>query len=361
MKKTLFPIILFLLNIAILLIVTVCFLRSYSILIYRKHSKPEFVKLIEDLKIKGIDKNYELPELSDSRGFDPRKPHPYCGFKTQAAVRFGENDYINALGHRSPTLAQKEKGVFRIALIGGSAAFAGATMGQTIIAMLADLFMKHGVKVEYINAAVVSAISNQELSILVHDLIDLKVDVLISYDGYNDIISPLYYNGRIGWPPFRWDPPLDHPYPDQVKQLAPSYYPRINPTGGNMNSEKILQITNNYLNNIDKIATICKAFNIQYMAILQPLKDFSRNKCQTNEKLMPVDLFYCEIQSVFEQWDSEKKMNASYISLADYLKDKRDVFTDESHINDRGNALVARIIFEIINARKILKRNNGQI
>jgi hypothetical protein len=50
------------------------------------------------------------------------------------------------------------------------------------------------------NFGVLSFVSGQELSLLVHRLIDLKPDLVIAYDGGNDVYGPWVYDPRPGYP-----------------------------------------------------------------------------------------------------------------------------------------------------------------
>src|SRR5205807_9482988 len=47
---------------------------------------------------------------------------------------------------------------------------------------------------------VLSFVSGQELALLVHRLIDLKPDLVIAYDGGNDLYEPWVYDPRPGYP-----------------------------------------------------------------------------------------------------------------------------------------------------------------
>ena len=50
------------------------------------------------------------------------------------------------------------------------------------------------------NFGVLSFVSGQELALLVHRLIDLKPDLVIAYDGGNDLYQPWVYDPRPGYP-----------------------------------------------------------------------------------------------------------------------------------------------------------------
>ena len=75
-----------------------------------------------------------------------RKPHPYCGFKTEAGVQIGPGYFTNGLGERSPNLGEKKPGTIRIAMIGGSTAFLGSVNDKAIIGILAELLENRDIR-----------------------------------------------------------------------------------------------------------------------------------------------------------------------------------------------------------------------
>jgi len=211
-------------NLAIIAFLAFYINENYFVRIYSKHKIPEFTKVMQEMKIVPLYDDKNLPPLTG--WVDLRRPHPYCGFKAlPTSLCISEEAKLealhNSLGFRSHELGPKRPGVIRIAMLGSSAVWTGRKNEDTIIARLADLIGKRGFEVQYINAGISSANSNQALSVLVQDVLDLQPDIVISFDGYNDISNILEYNGRIGWPAFRWDPVSDR---GVLKQLVPQYY-----------------------------------------------------------------------------------------------------------------------------------------
>ncbi len=320
--------------------------NNFSILIHRKHARAVFAEDLANLRL-------ETPDAEEVAHFDPRKPHPYIGYKSQplSLSSFGYYQVeTNSLGHRSPEVGRKETGVKRIAIVGGSVAFQGANNDTTIIAKIAQLAEKDGHRVEYINAGIISGISDQELAVFVHDLLDLDVDLLIALNGVNDIIHILLYNGRVGWPPFRWDPPVHHENP-QLDQQVPSYYPPI-PPQPMISEEKMRAVLSNYLGNVSKMAAIAEAFDVKFLGVLQPIRDFVAEEIP-GQALDPLSVFYNEVVQRFSSWD-EKKHGGNYISLADFFANKRERFIDPMHFEDEGNQEVADYLYRVIKTRRLL-------
>lgn len=302
-----------------------------------------------------------LSELSKNAvqggSFTYRKPHPYVGFKSQPNASYASGEtFTESHGFKSPELGAKRPNVIRIAMVGGSVAFQGTpnTNKDDIIAKVSQKLHARGYETEYVNTGVLSFISNQELNVLVDDLLDMDIDILVSLDGFNDIHHVMYYNGRVGWPPMRWD---DFGSSDpEVKQECPAYYPAIKPTM--LNKEAHARALENYLDNIYKMSKICDAFGVEYVALLQPLRGFGPGGCDLtgvdDVNIASKRRFYCKVQNVFAEWDKARMNNASYVSLAGVLNDKQQLFQDECHFTSEGNEVVANKIVDVIMERKIV-------
>lgn len=330
----------------------------YSILVYSRHARSQFAL---DLSQVRIGEPGDAPKAEPAR-FDTRRIHPYVGYKSQPSAR-GETymqDAIpsslqrvetNALGHRSPDLGPKAPGVERIAMIGGSVAFQGSRNETTIIAQLAERLRAEGRSVDYVNAGIVSGISNQELAVVVHEILDLEADLVIALDGFNDIYHILHFNGRVGWPPFRWDRRIDRSN-FAIGQRAQPYYPGV-PPSPNLSIEKARSVYENYIANVTKMATITRAHGIAFLTVLQPYRDFEADP-RSGARLDPINLFYHEVTDTFARWDRERRLDGSFVSLAGLFESDEDRYIDSCHFDDAGNGAVAGALHEIIRERGLL-------
>ncbi len=320
----------------------------YTITILRKQEITDFVRRYE----------VAAPEPSEATGgatvdpMDYRAPHPYTGFKSEPDTRY-KTDTVdvqtNHLGHRSPALGMKRNGVVRIAMLGGSVVFAGDTNEDAIVARIARLAEADGLEVESINAGIVSGISNQELAVLVHELLELEVDLVIALDGYNDILHAIAYNGRVGWPPFRWDPIGRESR--RLGQLAPSYYPRIKPWF-TPSAGVLAAIEANYLRNVEKMALISEAAGIRFLAALQPSRSYAPREEGRNESKW--NAFYNDVIKVFARWDDQRLHSGHYLSVADVFDAHREVFTDDAHTTSDGRVILAALLYEELRRRELL-------
>lgn len=355
MKKTLFQMIMIAMNLAVVAILVTIFLHYYQVDIYKKTTS-KFYQQLSDVKVKQVTNDPGVTIVkSNIDNFDYRKPHPYCGFKTQASTETVSHDgklsiSTNRLGQRSPDLPEG-KTAQRIAIVGGSVAFQGSANDKSIIAQLAKLFTDHGAKTDYINTGVLSFISDQELSVLVHDLLKEKVDTVIAFDGFNDVHSIMYFNGRVGWPPIRWDSFGDK-FTTHMGQLAPAYYPPIEPMLDRTPPERIEAALDNYLENIQIMARICQGLGVRFIACLQPVRGFDPAKCTPNAKISnelgKKDYFFCRVRGTFEKWNAERLYGASYLSFIDFFKEEQGVFIDECHFSDDGNRQVAERLYSVL-------------
>ncbi|WP_268544146.1 SGNH/GDSL hydrolase family protein [Candidatus Nitrosotenuis cloacae] len=100
---------------------------------------------------------------------------------------------INSLGFRGPEMQfNKEPDEYRIVLVGGSTTFGmGAPSdSSTIPAYLEDMLQdKFGTKIKVINAGVIAAGSVEEAYYIKKELIQLRPDLIIVFDGYNDAFN----------------------------------------------------------------------------------------------------------------------------------------------------------------------------
>lgn len=350
-RKPLFWLFLVVINLSIIGIGLAWFFSNYEFMVYKKHAVSAFTELQQSMKVtdsymqekSAVTEGVSIEELEDKVMLQIHRPHPYCAAKTQPGVR-GKSDstghldefYINELGFRSKSLGKKKDGVLRIAMIGGSTVWLGRRNDTTIVAQLAELFEKQGQETEFINAGIVSAITSQELSVLVHDILDLEVDLVISLDGFNDICGPFYYHGRVGWP----------------VQGAKDYYPKI-PRSTTLSEETLRVYLDHYLRTIEKFAIICEAFGIKYMAVLQPAREYAIfEKKPDKVKTHPFVTFYNAVIHNFNELDSTHSHGGHYLSLAGYVEIER--YWDPVHFDDEGNARIANELYRVIKERGIL-------
>jgi hypothetical protein len=141
-----------------------------------------------------------------------REPRPYFMFggPTHGRVNLlpamdegaGRAIRLNAEGFRTREIVTpKPADEIRIFFVGGSTVIGGYEVETTIPGVVEAQLHANGMsQARTYNFGVLSFVSGQELALLVHRLIDLKPDLVIAYDGGNDLYEPWVYDPRPGYP-----------------------------------------------------------------------------------------------------------------------------------------------------------------
>jgi lysophospholipase L1-like esterase len=145
---------------------------------------------------------------------DWREPKPYFMFSGPAGKMIEQPSQMggkeadrqtrfNAEGFRieGRVLMPKPADEIRIFVVGGSTVVNGVPLANTIPGVIEEQLRSHGLAgARVYNFGVVSFASGQELSLLVHRLLDLAPDLIVAYDGGNDLSEPWFYDPRPGYP-----------------------------------------------------------------------------------------------------------------------------------------------------------------
>lgn len=132
--------------------------------------------------------------------------------------RKGKVDSIwrtNSRGLRGPEFeSQKPEGVFRVIILGGSSAYGigAGTFELSFIGVLAAELNKGlaaGKKIEVINAAQPGFNSTQEFIFLQQELLDYNPDMVIFFDGYNDVQIAVAYKDNFPEGAY-WETPFNY-------------------------------------------------------------------------------------------------------------------------------------------------------
>ncbi|MBV8752032.1 MAG: SGNH/GDSL hydrolase family protein [Hyphomicrobiales bacterium] len=142
-----------------------------------------------------------------------REPRPYFLFGGPTHGRtvnllpamdegMGRAIRLNAEGFRTREIVTpKPAGEVRIFFLGGSTVIGGYEVETTIPGVVEAQLHANGLpQARTYNFGVLSFVSGQELALFVHRLIDLKPDLVIAYDGGNDLYQPWVYDPRPGYP-----------------------------------------------------------------------------------------------------------------------------------------------------------------
>jgi len=282
----------------------------------------------------------------------------------------------NEGGYRGPYPSKnKPSDEYRIFLLGGSTVYIGDPLLSTL---LTEEFHKHGyTHVQVYNFGVISTVSSQELMTIVTTFFDLKPDLIIQYDGANDLYHPLYYDPRPGYPydfmVYEMSPLL---YPEKMSALKfliyknpfirfiaeryfPNYYMnQFLPLASVRNdvgyaSEKWKQsIIDSYISNIRKAQIISHSFGSEYISILQPMI-YDKKYLTDEEKPLvmqtEIPYFHDMKDRIVETMSKDSYKDIHFVNLADYVDSIQEtMFIDVMHIYQEKYPFITQIIYEAI-------------
>jgi len=141
--------------------------------------------------------------------FRPMENYPYETAETYEMSHHKSRVFVytNEDGFRVPSLGYalpkaKPPAQLRIAVLGGSLVQLASTFDTTLPGSLRTLLRKAypGRDIEVINAGIQSSVSRQSLVQLLVTVVDYHPDIVILYDGGNDLGLPLTYESRPNFP-----------------------------------------------------------------------------------------------------------------------------------------------------------------
>jgi hypothetical protein len=288
-------------------------------------------------------------KLIDAEAHD----YPYLYFMLKPDPNNRNEDGLKILRSK-----QKPENTFRIMISGGSVAY-GQNHDETISAnlerILRDSFPKQNIEV--LNAGVPAYVIEQEFLLIQLALQYYQPDMILSIDGYNDLISNeinRYYHSHDILPPHNWK---DFRYIQQQKRkrklfgrfqgifpnicrardffLRKSFDKKFNYSELSNNKELIAQT---YTRRVDDIFSFCSAKGILYHHFLQPVR-FSEKQNNSREENLST-IYHCISDSL-----SPQPYNTSLINI---FSGHQSVYVDECHVITTGNIIFAKNICKTI-------------
>jgi len=288
-----------------------------------------------------------------------------------------DDEKLNSKGYRGKeAIAPKPEDEYRIIMLGGSSVFVGK---PTISDLLEEKFKNNGYKnVKCYNYGVVSSVSKQELVRLTLEVSELEADLVIMYNGANDIFSPVSLDPRPGYP-FNFivyeKNPLLHrkrkAYPaldlflygsNVARIVAPNYFEKrfvnlaqLQKEAGYMTEEWMNEISKQYVSSIIKADKIAKAFGSELVVFFQPnlfYKDLIHDDelGNLNRKTVVQWAEYAHdlrARILEEVKKAQQVQNISFANLSDiFRKDKNKTFNDFIHIKQEYRPEVANAIYK---------------
>jgi hypothetical protein len=313
-----------------------------------------------------------------------RAPEPYTMFGGRPGGRLayppGTPERLNGRGYRGAEPApEKPDGEIRVFVIGGSAVFEGDPPLPTLLE--AELHDRGLSAVRCFNYGVLSSVSGQELVRVVFEVVDLEPDLVVMFNGGNDLTSPVQYDPRPGYPfnfiVYEANPLLGRDvsaYPkwtllaygsNVLRALAPGVFTdrfvdleRVRGKVGYLSSEWRDRIASVYVGNLVKTQQISRAFGSDFIAFFQPLVFFKRTLGQKEQRITaPLEGFGkmardLRLRVRLELQRAESRQGLVARDLSDIFDStEEDMFYDIIHVTRLGKEILARAMAEDVDPR----------
>ena len=220
---------------------------------------------------------------------------------------------INSLGFRGDEFSKiKPDRTYRIFMLGSSPMFGyGATSDETTIPGFMQKFLgktDFGFDIEVINSGVQAIRSDTELELVKRNLITLSPDLIIIYDGWNDLRSNIS--------------------PNELKE----------------NWKDACEIGNE--NNFNTVISLQPIAGFGNKKLTEQESEYVKTGKSYSKKLL------IESLSVYQHYAknlSEIKTCTKTIDLRDIFDNEtKTIYWDQGHVSDQGNAIVAKSLYNAI-------------
>ena len=320
------------------------------------------VRFLDDKRV-GIEAAYPVGFL--------RRPKPYTMFGGTPSEPF------NDLGFPGPSPSRvKQPDEYRVFVLGGSTVVGG---NPTLPTLLETEFHRHDFDhVRVFNCGVVSSVSGQELARIVFDLTDYNPDLIVMYNGGNDILEPIHYDPRPGYPfnflLYEHNPVLESNLDAYPTWTLLAYGSRICRYFGTWRfTEKLGKISemrafaewgttqwqsaiaDTYVQRLVKAERISNAFGSDFIAVFQPMLAFKEPL--VGAEIERVERFAFETptslairEKIRAQAERAVQSEAlTFVDLSDiYDGMQEQVFRDSIHTFQFAKPIVARTIYDAI-------------
>lgn len=298
-----------------------------------------------------------------------RDPNPYIVFKGKPNATTNNWEF-NKFGYRgkAPSV-KKDSSEYRIFLLGGSTVVSGNSPTSTLIERE---FSRNGYKnVKVYNWGVVASVSNMAIARIVYEISDHSPDLIIFFNGANDMIHPFYGDPRPGYPVTFFI------YRNNVFFKRADEYPGISLLAYNSNLLRIFfrkyfmnkfthidrvredvnyntdqwrdEIARSYIKSLLKAGKISKAFGSEFIAFFQPIF-FYKDKLSDKERQIDFDEskeHHLYLRKRIRSLAGREKERLKFIDLSDFYDNiEEQVFIDLVHTNQESKGLIAKEIYK---------------
>ena len=266
---------------------------------------------------------------------------------------------INNLGFRGEELQNNEN--YKIFVVGGSTIFGtGVYDDETIPYILDNKFLKND-KIEVINAGIPSINSNEELFHIKNTIFQLNPDLIIIYDGNNEISfdnTVFKINDsdekEIGFSDFQEffrTPVIVYRYIMIPISNSVETSDIVLEDLDSFNKEKSDEISEKWVSNMQEFCNFTKTNKIESIVILQPSLIHGEKKLSEFEKTIELEDYELYKKTFSKMQKNISKFNECTLSVdfSNIFRDVSDgIYFDHVHLNKIGNEIVAEKIYDLI-------------
>lgn len=230
---------------------------------------------------------------------------------------------------------------YKIAVLGGSTTDGAAFPFKSWPQMLYEKLGKQGITIY--NGGVSGYTSGQELVKLIRDILSLKPNMIVVYDGFNELNTDTQY-------------PFAFPYAKKVVNYAAEHleediqgcYESILSLG--VQSKR--NFFSNWLLNLKNMHAVSKENNIDYLAFCQPELSSKRGKTMQEKNMLlsaPAGYSFTRKKEEFRNCIEKISKLPDYIYDLSYIFDgESDIYMDSCHVWEKGNRIIAEEIAKIV-------------
>jgi hypothetical protein len=242
---------------------------------------------------------------------------------------------------------------YRIAVLGGSTSDSMLAPFKSWVQIFYEDYCEKKRGISVFNGAIGGYNSTQELLKLMRDMVHLKPDMIIVYDGYNDARDA----GRGVVNSFAF------PYMMDIFGVINGRVQNCDSPVNRIDVEKLWtgisfqkNVVGNWLKNIEYMHAVAQINNIKFVAFLQPMLP-SKKKLNLHEKSimrMIEDTYPGVVIAAAKEFRNQgRQMQNDFEYMYDLsgIFDDDDVYMDICHVYENGNRIIAKNIYEIIRGK----------
>lgn len=235
---------------------------------------------------------------------------------------------------------------YKIAILGGSTSTSGFYRFKSWPEILYELCGNDNVTI--LNGGVEGYTSAQELIKLMRDIVWLNPDLVIVYDGHNDVARNGTYNI------------FDIPYMNTIMEYADrNIMKEANTTGRSIfhGISPLTDVMEVWLKNIEYMHAVCELNHIKFLSFMQP-SFLSKAQIISKEEIVIRKKWCCYFSSYAETLETQIKefrkaapmisKSHEYMFDLTHIFDEEDVYMDNCHVYEKGNKIIAQEIYKVI-------------